>query len=446
MSDAAAIYTALIAGAAVLLVILLLSWLKKSTGKATEEKEREQNIEQESEEEKEKPQEGQERIKNKPLKKWKQTSGKKWTLPSHPWLAADFKGHTEAVVSLDFDSSGKYLASSSEDRTIRLWSMKDLNDKEHKYIRRSVELDHASHIKFSPDSTAVIGYLSNENKLQIYRISKPSQTGVNFTDIIEFPVLGVMDVISIGIASTGKFVMIGTTTAFQIWTTKGEVLATVETHQTPNTCAVVSHCGSFVACAGFTPDVKIWEVEFAKGGEFLKVSSAMQLKGHQASVLSVSFSSDSQRMASVSKDGSLKIWDINVRYKQREDPKQLRTASLPEQGPSIVAISPDGRVTVVAVNCSIYIYSSISGQIIQSLTEVHGGGITSLAWESASMYFASSGGLDRYIRIWNNVAGQKILVDELKDKLPKATSEALKRRMQQQIEETENRLKTFQQT
>lgn len=33
-----------------------------------------------------------------------------------------------------------------------------------------------------------------------------------------------MDVISIGIASTGKFVMIGTTTAFQIWTTKGYIV------------------------------------------------------------------------------------------------------------------------------------------------------------------------------------------------------------------------------
>lgn len=54
------------------------------------------------------------------------------------------------------------------------------------------------------------------------------------------------------------------------------------------------------------------------------------------------------------------------------------------------------------------------------------GGITSLAWEPASIYFASAGGLDRYIRLWNNVAGQKILLDELKDKLPKATSEALK--------------------
>ena len=37
---------------------------------------------------------------------------------------------------------------------------------------------------------AVIGYLSIERKLQIYRISKPSQAGVNFTDVIEFPVVG----------------------------------------------------------------------------------------------------------------------------------------------------------------------------------------------------------------------------------------------------------------
>ena len=57
---------------------------------------------------------------------------------------------------------------------------------------------------------------------------------------------------------------------------------------------------------------------------------------------------------------------------------------------------------------------------------IKSGNITSLAWESASMYFASAGGSDRYIRVWHNAVGQKILVDELKGKLPKATSEALK--------------------
>ena len=39
---------------------------------------------------------------------------KRGALPSHPLLAADFKGHTGAVLSLDFDHSGKYLVSCSE--------------------------------------------------------------------------------------------------------------------------------------------------------------------------------------------------------------------------------------------------------------------------------------------------------------------------------------------
>jgi cytoskeletal protein RodZ len=43
-----------------------------------------------------------------------QPSAKKVTLPPHPLLAAEFKGHTGAVLSLDFDSNGKYLASCSD--------------------------------------------------------------------------------------------------------------------------------------------------------------------------------------------------------------------------------------------------------------------------------------------------------------------------------------------
>ena len=113
MPEAAALYTAFIVGALVLLVALLISWLKGITKKSSEQKEPEQKEEEQREAEKEKA-EPQERNKSKAPKKWKPSAGKKWTLPSHPLLAADFKGHTEAVLSLDFDSSGKYLASSSE--------------------------------------------------------------------------------------------------------------------------------------------------------------------------------------------------------------------------------------------------------------------------------------------------------------------------------------------
>lgn len=38
---------------------------------------------------------------------------KKITLPSHPLLSADFKGHTGSILGLDFDGNGKYIASCS---------------------------------------------------------------------------------------------------------------------------------------------------------------------------------------------------------------------------------------------------------------------------------------------------------------------------------------------
>jgi len=41
-------------------------------------------------------------------------SVKKGSLPSHSLLAGEFKGHTGDVLSLDFDSSGKYLGSCSD--------------------------------------------------------------------------------------------------------------------------------------------------------------------------------------------------------------------------------------------------------------------------------------------------------------------------------------------
>ncbi len=39
---------------------------------------------------------------------------KKITLPPHPLLAAEFKGHTGFICDLDFDVNGKYLASCSD--------------------------------------------------------------------------------------------------------------------------------------------------------------------------------------------------------------------------------------------------------------------------------------------------------------------------------------------
>ena len=60
---------------------------------------------------------GKQQPRNKGLK-FKQQTSKKVTLPPHPLLAAEFKGHTGTVLSLDFDCNGKYLASCSDGKSV----------------------------------------------------------------------------------------------------------------------------------------------------------------------------------------------------------------------------------------------------------------------------------------------------------------------------------------
>ena len=36
---------------------------------------------------------------------------------------AELRGHTSAVTSVAFDGSGKYLASGSNDKTVRIWDV-----------------------------------------------------------------------------------------------------------------------------------------------------------------------------------------------------------------------------------------------------------------------------------------------------------------------------------
>jgi len=161
----------------------------------------------------------------------------------------------------------------------------------------------------------------------------------------------------------------------------------------------------------------------------------MELKGHRASVLSLGFSGDSSRMVTVSKDGTWKFWDIDVRYHLREDPRLLQSAGVPEAGLSLAALSPDGRVAAISANTSLFLYSTSSGKCMETLSNVHGDTISDLCWEPSSLYLASAGGSDRHIRLWHNTPGQKELIRDLEAKIPKATSEPFKRRLQQQVEE-----------
>ena len=62
-----------------------------------------------------------------------------------------YQGHSSPVLNLDVSVNGKYMASCSEDQSIRLWSIKEFGSG-NKSALCNVEFDHAHQICFSPDS------------------------------------------------------------------------------------------------------------------------------------------------------------------------------------------------------------------------------------------------------------------------------------------------------
>ncbi|XP_029212579.2 transducin beta-like protein 2 isoform X3 [Acropora millepora] len=370
---------------------------------------------------------------------------------AHPLLAASLSGHDSFVEGVEFSSNGKYIMSSSSDRTVRLWSVKDFKQKEHQYVRANVEFDHGTKVTFSPDTSedtkqqqpvrfrAFITALAIGNTIRVFKVSKKKEESrSSVTGEFDFPVKHSAEIINIAVASHGKFIMsCSRDTTIILWNLKGEVLSIIDTHQMNNSFASISPCGRFVASAGFTPDVKLWLVEFTKIDEFKQVSRAMELKGHTAGVYHFTFSGDSKRMATVSKDGTWKIWDIDVEFTKKQDPHLLITgiydASFNIYDNMLISMSPDAYVTAITMGRSVVLFNTENGHLEEILQDVHGDAITAISWHPSSRYLATAGGDDRVIRVWHNAAGIKVQIEDLQGRLYRTRNENVKERIEQQI-------------
>ncbi|XP_008196781.2 transducin beta-like protein 2 isoform X4 [Tribolium castaneum] len=363
---------------------------------------------------------------------------------TNPWLLKTLKSHTGQVLNIDYSASGKYLASCAEDRAVILWDSKDLAQKDVKNLRVNVEFDHPTFVKWSPDSKAFIIQKHNENAIEVYKIEKKKDGWLGHaTKALTFPKAHETDVIGMGIASNGRYIMsCSNKTDLVIWDLKGQILAQTDTYLMTTTCAKISPCGKFVVASGFAPDARVWEVIFSKSGEFQEIKRVFDLTGHSSGVYDVAFDADSSHMATVSKDGTWKLFDTKIEYKKGEDPRLKITGKYNQVGNySLIGLSPNAEVVAIASGDSLAFYSTLTGHHDYTIDNIYAGRITSLLFDAMGKYVLTTG--DKYIRVFHNVTGYRCTIQTSKEKLKSNQTSATKERLEKIITECETFLKSI---
>uniref|UniRef100_A0A8C4NDE0 Transducin beta-like protein 2 n=1 Tax=Eptatretus burgeri TaxID=7764 RepID=A0A8C4NDE0_EPTBU len=295
---------------------------------------------------------------------------------AHCLLVGSLKGHSEMITSMDWSSNGQHLITCSEDRTLRLWSTREFQNKEHRHSRASIVLDHVTLVRFTSETRVVALWLALADTLRLCKIQRQGDRTLQLVPLCaDFPRQHKAEVIAIDIAATGRFLMTASNdTTIILWTMKGVVLSSINTNQMQNFHVAVSPCGRFIGSCGFTPDVKIWEVCFGKTGEFREVTRAFELKGHKAGVVSFAFSNDSTRMVSASKDGTWRLWDTELEFRGQRDPQLLLSVPLTGDPKTLqIALSPDGHVAALASGGDVSVLRTATGEVMETFASLHGG-------------------------------------------------------------------------
>lgn len=208
-------------------------------------------------------------------------------------LVTTLNGHRDSVTSVSFSPDSQMMASSSLDGRVRLW-------------RRDGSLvsmfrGHAGQVysvSFSPNSQ-LIASAGGDGTIRFWTIEgKLIQTLHSQQGVVRW----------VSFSPDGERVASASQDGtIEIWTLQGQLVQTLKGHRGKVNCVVFSPDGQFLASASDDKTVKLWN----RDGKLIKTFSK-----HQGWVMAVAFSADGEWLASASADNAVRLWNRNGTLRQ----------------------------------------------------------------------------------------------------------------------------------
>ncbi|XP_057980913.1 uncharacterized protein LOC131166406 [Malania oleifera] len=345
------------------------------------------------------------------------------------------KGHSDSVTGLCFSSDGRSLATACADGVVRVFKLDDASSKSFKFLRINVPMGgHPTAVAFSDDASSIVVASQTLSGSSLYMYGE--EKAINASEAKQQSKLPLPEIkweLHKVHEKRAVLTLVGTTASYGtadgstiiascsegtdiilLHGKTGKILGNVDTNQLKNTMAAISPNGRFIAAAAFTADVKVWEIVYSKDGSVKEVSKVMQLKGHKSAVTWLCFAPNSEQIITASKDGSMRIWNINVRYHLDEDPKTLKVFSIPlhdSSGNTLhydrLGISPDGKILAVTHGSKLQWLCIETGRVLDTADKAHEGDITGIAWiprpipvGNTQALVLATAGVDKKVKLW----------------------------------------------
>lgn len=227
------------------------------------------------------------------------------------------------ITDFSMSETRKFLAISSTNGFIRVYSIEMIFEKKDLYYFHKCEKFYATSISISNSGKKVVLARANDYHILIYKIHpkgklKPNGKKVFFSKVQEFKKnLHFDDILQLSYLEKQCVIITcskGSDTNIKVWSTKGELLKQQNTNFVKHYDCQITHNRQFLILGTWIPVSTIFKINF-KQDTFQDVNPIMPLTGHKGGILRTSVSDDLKCAVTYSKHGTLMVWDTDVRYK-----------------------------------------------------------------------------------------------------------------------------------